>query len=84
MGVHPRLSLVPLHCGGECREDGGDEGVRGGGRSLQSLEVRGEHVQVVHPVTSSVEGISYPRDNEANQELYISPSSLSPPARPNK
>ena len=84
-GVHPRLSLVPLHCGGECREDGGGEGVRGGGRSLQSLEVRGELVQVVHPVTSGVEGISNPSDKKANQESYIFttlplllPPSLSP------
>ena len=84
-GVHPRLSLVPLHCGGECRENGGGEGVRGGGRSLQSLEVRGELVQVVHPVTSGVEGISNPSEKEANQESYIFstlplflPPSLSP------
>ena len=42
--------------------------------------MRGEHVQVVDPVTSSVEGISYPRDNEANQELYT--FTAHPPSSP--
>lgn len=40
----------------------------GGGGGLESLQVRGEYVKVVHPVTSCVEGVSNPRGSETSQK----------------
>ena len=68
--INPGKSVCLSHCSGECGEDGGGDSVGGGG-GLQSLQVGGEHVKVVHPITSCVEGVSDPRGSETSQKIRI-------------
>ena len=59
--IGPRESLHLSYCGCEGGEGAGCHGGGGGeGGGGESLQVWGEGLQVAHPVTSIVEGISDP------------------------